>query len=156
MVIRRRLGIIAQLIEEYSMYVSIRLVPSAGNLADTMTRIPRSWITKVCATSAVTDDSVRRDIQEIHNKSHFGVDRTLFLVRKCLGHSISRKIVEQVVNSCNTCRMVEPREMGSRPVVGVQSVGPSGSGHHLCEEPALFEPNRLRPESLCNMEENPE
>ena len=108
MVIRRRLGIIAQLVEEYSMDVSIRLVPSAGNLADTLTRIPRSWITKVCATSAVTDDSVIRDIQEIHNKSHLRVDRTLFLVRKCLGHSISRKIVEQVVNSCNTCRMVDP------------------------------------------------
>ena len=47
MVIRRRLGIIAQLIEEYSMDVSVRLVPSAGNLADTLTRIPRSWIAKV-------------------------------------------------------------------------------------------------------------
>ena len=108
MVIRRRLGIIAQLIEEYSMDVSIRLAPSAGNLADTLARIPRSWITNVFATSAVTDDSVMRGIQEIHNKGHLGVDRALLLVRKCLGDGISRNLVEQVVNKCNTCRMVDP------------------------------------------------
>ena len=47
MLIRRRLALITDLIEEYSMTVSVCKVASAVNKADELTRVPKAWLESV-------------------------------------------------------------------------------------------------------------
>jgi transposase InsO family protein len=110
MVIRRRLGTIAQLIEEYHINLTIQLVPSASNVADALTRVPQRWLRSVCMTVTTGDSSLEREVQMIHKSHHLGVSRTLHLARRiCVnGDKVDRRMVERVVNACNTCRKVDP------------------------------------------------
>ena len=64
MLIRRRLNILASIIEEYNLKVDIVLVPSKRNIADTLTRVPRAWVVKekesliCCAATSEGADQV--------------------------------------------------------------------------------------------------
>ena len=108
MIIKRRLGIISQLFEEYGMDVTIRLVPSAENLADALTRVPRNWLKKVCVGATKSNDDVFEQVRNIHNLHHLGVNRTLFVARKSIAETVSRDIVERVIHECNSCRSIDP------------------------------------------------
>jgi len=55
----------------------------------------------------VADYAQISSIKEMHNKSHLGVERTLYLVNKMSGIT-DRKLVEQVVTFCHKCRRVDP------------------------------------------------
>mgnify|MGYP001800929972 FL=1 len=76
MVIKRRLETINQLIEEYRLALSIKLVPSEQNKSDVLTRVPKKWMQlvprnddndKVAAVGAVDH---KRSVVELHNKHH--------------------------------------------------------------------------------------
>ena len=107
MITKRRLGIISQLIEEYNINMTIRLVPSAENIADSMTRVPKSWLQRVCV--AVSAANILKDqVRNVHEKHHLGATRTLFLARKSLGDGIDPELVKEVVQECRMCQQVDP------------------------------------------------
>lgn len=109
MVVRRRLGILGQLMEEYELDLSIRLVRSAENLADSLTRVPQRWLRKTTVVAAlVGGDDMRQEILAIHNEHHLGVERTAYLARKLLGQEVTKESVNEVVKSCHLCRSVDP------------------------------------------------
>jgi hypothetical protein len=107
MIIKRRLGTIAQLIVEYHLKLSVKLVPSASNKADALTRVPQRWLKRVCL-SLVTVDNVEKQVQMIHNKHHLGIDRTWYLAKKICGDNLEREVVEKVISTCNRCKKVDP------------------------------------------------
>ena len=47
MLIRRRLSVLQQLIEEYNVSVEVKLIPSKDNLADALTRVRSRWLNKL-------------------------------------------------------------------------------------------------------------
>ena len=95
MIIRRRLGIIAQLIEEYGMEIGIRLVPSANNLADSLTRVPNKWLQEVRVAAGIAYNTEVEEIRKIHNRHCLGIERTLFVAKKSLGGSITPSRVKK-------------------------------------------------------------
>ena len=113
MLVRRRLGMIAALSEEYNLKVRLTLVPSERNHADELTRVPKTWlVTRPVACPVVLSDSMGKDneaaVEQLLNTHHLGVTRTLHLVRRQLGKQISRKMVSKVVKSCRQCQRIDP------------------------------------------------
>ena len=113
MLIRRRIGIFQDIVNEYKLKVDIALVPSSANLADVLTRVPQNWLkgfddphTPVsCAAScALTLDF----LADLHGRTgHQGVQRTLYFARK-IDSSVSKSDVARVVQTCNTCSSIDP------------------------------------------------
>jgi len=108
MLIRRRLGTLKSLIEEYQLDLDVTLVSSECNLADVLTRVPQKWFRKlnegglpgpeIC--SAASDSLSAERIAEIHHSTgHHDVRRTLYFVRK-VNPSVTRKEVQHVVQTC--------------------------------------------------------
>lgn len=124
MIVRRRLGIIGQLREEYSLEMTIELVASANNKADSLTRVPQRWLqSSAAAAAAYGNSSTDDDVRAVHNQHHFGVQRTLYLAEKVLGRSIELESVEKVVRSCHRCRSVDPQPVTwSHGCLGVEVV----------------------------------
>ena len=125
MLVRRRLAMLAELIEAYSLSLVVNQVPSAHNLADELTRVPKRWLTGAHTTKAApvvaaglpqpAQDSggdavraTREAVEVVHRRHHLGARRTLFLARKELGRPISRKLVRQVVRDCQQCQRIDP------------------------------------------------
>ncbi|MCH9663309.1 MAG: aspartyl protease family protein [Gammaproteobacteria bacterium] len=123
--IRRRLDILREIIATVKLDVQVRLVPSADNLADRLTRVPAKWLrtdgvvgnTAATATAGVAVAGVATvgaakvtlsDVKAIHNQCHFGVDKTLGLVKERFGRGVSRKVVKKVVSHCDRCVRVDP------------------------------------------------
>ena len=115
MLVKKRLGMIAELMEAYDLTLTVTKVPSEGNIADALTRVPKKWLQIVDANNDVAcpgiilpDVSVKDQLRKIHEAHHLGVNRTLYLARKELGHSVRRKVVSEVVRECQTCRSIDP------------------------------------------------
>ena len=112
MLIRRRLEILSELVEQEQLVVQLEQVASEHNKADRLTRVPRKWLETGIAGAAVT--AVAGDLQPskqevalIHSKHHFGVDRMLELLRERFA-SVDRKTVKEVVNEYRQCAMIDP------------------------------------------------
>lgn len=109
MVVRRRLGIIAELIKEYELNLDMTLVKSEHNLADSLTRVDKRWLAKPCAAAIMTHQgNLCEAVRELHDSHHLGVNRTLYLAKRKLGDAVERSVVEQVVKECHICRRVDP------------------------------------------------
>lgn len=121
--IRRRLDTLREIIDLEQVDIEPFLVPSAANLADCLTRVPQTWlqiekdlqtiaeISQVAGGSAQIDhsDTIYADVKAIHDRCHFGVDRTLNLARERFGeHRISKKIVKKIVSRCDQCAKIDP------------------------------------------------
>lgn len=113
MIVKRRLGVIYQLCEEYKLNLSIQLVRSASNKADALTRVPQKWLPKnlkYCA-AAVGIQSHSQDyeaIRRIHDEHHLGMDRTHYTAEKILGKEVSMELVRNIVKMCPICQRVDP------------------------------------------------
>ena len=117
MLIRRRIGIVTSLVEEYALQMTVTLVPSSSNKADNLTRVPQRWLKAVSQPSSVAASlplcaaavAVDRDkIVEIHHSTgHPGVKRTLYFVRK-IHPAVTRRQVQAIVADCQTCRSIDP------------------------------------------------
>lgn len=110
--VRRRLALLDSIITEYSLRVVVNLVRSENNKADPLTRVPKQWLQKMgdntCAV-AVEPDAKVAIITASHAKHHFGVDRSLFIVRQCYPDlDISREEVEGIVRRCRPCLSIDP------------------------------------------------
>lgn len=119
MLIRRRVGTLKAIIEEYDLLVDVSLVASANNQADALTRVPQRWLKSTdlhdCAVTvesvcgaADTDFLVAGRIFQIHcDTGHQGIDRSLYFVRRLIP-SVNRDDVERVVKKCQVCSSIDP------------------------------------------------
>jgi transposase InsO family protein len=119
MLIRRRLDILSELTKQEGLDVTVELVPSAQNKADELTRVPKKWLTAqvtsigAAALAAVggrpqTAAATTDDVKCIHDRNHFGVDRTLELARKKFGQTVPRQMAKNVVAECRQCASIDP------------------------------------------------
>lgn len=99
MLIRRRLLMVSELCDAYNLAVSVELVKSVENRADELTRVPKSWLKEVAAASP--------SLKELHQRHHFGVERTLYLAKQ-VDPATTRAKVEQVVRACEPCASIDP------------------------------------------------
>ena len=114
MLIRRRVDIVTSLVTEYGLQVAVRLVPSAENKADALTRVPQRWLrTTAAAPDAAPPQcglaaDIKQQVAGIHHAcGHPGVRRTLYFARRA--HlSVSKADVKRVVDSCDVCQSVDP------------------------------------------------
>uniref|UniRef100_A0A5S6PZB8 Uncharacterized protein n=1 Tax=Trichuris muris TaxID=70415 RepID=A0A5S6PZB8_TRIMR len=72
MPIRRRISTVLSLVEEYALQLSVTLMKSEDNRADSLTRVPQRWLTPatgpsspVCA--AIADPGAKRLIAAVHH-----------------------------------------------------------------------------------------
>lgn len=113
MLIKRRLGIFSELIKEFGLNVDVNYVQSERNKADVLTRVKRAWLKD--EVKQHTDKQKKEDeykeiatrIKEVHEKNHFGVERTLFLARKSI-YGVERSMVERCVKNCVRCQSIDP------------------------------------------------
>ena len=98
LIVKRRLGVLEDLINEFDLQMNIVLVPTHENKADCLTRVKKSWLTR-CDKSRVSNECCAASVQEVHDANHFGVERTLYLARM-LDPTTSRKEVERIVKQC--------------------------------------------------------
>lgn len=106
MIVRRRLGLLRQMVDEYGLMVTIELVPSERNCADSLTRVPQKWLRRACV-GVSREERVER-IRSVHDMHHFGVARTQYLASRILGYDVTQQEAESVVRSCSTCRCIDP------------------------------------------------
>ena len=115
MLIRRRIDIVTSLVGEYGMQVTVRLVPSAENKADALTRVPQRWLhaghesSEVNASPCALAVRIGRDaVAEIHHScGHPGVKRTLHFARR-VDPSVTRADVKSVIAGCDVCQSIDP------------------------------------------------
>ena len=107
MLIKRRLALVAELIEAYSLSVSIRLVPSENNKADVLTRVPQVWLQQLRREDQRVCSASELSLEQLHQQHHFGVRRTLHLARQ-VDSNVTRKEVERVVKACGPCNSIDP------------------------------------------------
>lgn len=109
MIVKRRLGILRDLIDEFDLQVTITHVPTTKNRADELTRVKKTWLTDVerDPQEKVTVCAGAIDLQTVHNMHHVGVERTLFLARK-IDPNVTRRSVQEVVSGCEMCQSIDP------------------------------------------------
>ena len=103
--------------------MAVELVKSSCNKADQLTRVPKKWLSfrsaepdshgdvvglAAPASRIAADDETRLELKRIHDRHHFGVDRTWELARQSLGQRVSRTLVKSVVSKCRQCVMIDP------------------------------------------------
>lgn len=110
--IRRRLDILRDIIEQEGLQISVEYVRSTENLADVLTRVPRDWThpSNETGAAAVTPSGVNlEEVRVVHERGHFGIDRTLQLAREKYGpNQVSKRMVRKVVSRCDRCARVDP------------------------------------------------
>ena len=112
LLIRRRVGVVQQLVEELSLTVSVTLVRSCENRADALTRVPRKWLRDNVAAAAVVpagDRPLRAAISDVHEGAgHPGVRKTLYFARRNVSRDVTRADVQTVVSQCDVCQSINP------------------------------------------------
>ena len=121
LLVKRRLAMMRQLIDELQLTVSIELVPTEKNKADGLTRVPKKWLDWVKREERtggtpgrvgnVNDgmrDSKAAEIKRVHELCHFGVERTKFLVDKSGNVDATLEEVKRVVGDCVECGTIDP------------------------------------------------
>ena len=101
--VKRRIGVLKNLVEDLQLGLTTTLVPSERNKADVLTRVKKSWLsagkeggeTGVCAGAV--------SLREMHQ---LGVDRSLYLARK-VGPTVTRQSVQRVVKGCERCQRID-------------------------------------------------
>lgn len=105
--VKRRLSLIKNIIDECGLIVSVTLVGSALNKADSLTRVPQKWLRSDSVGCALIDSE--EIISSVHAVHHFGVDRTHYFVKlKYPRLNVLRQDVENVVKKCKRCSRVDP------------------------------------------------
>ena len=107
MLVKRRLGILSELVEEFGLRPVVTLVPSSQNKADVLTRVPSTWLKRQDRDRAVVSAVTLEQLRSSHSLHHFGVERSLGVARQQFGE-VSRSKMEKVVKACSRCRCVDP------------------------------------------------
>ena len=114
MLVKRRLGTLRALIEEYMLTMDITLVKSCQIRAESLTRVPQRWLDlhkkeeqmlESCAT--VTSQLSKSQVADNHQKSsHPGVKRTLYLAR-IIDPTVSKELIKSVVRAYEACQSTD-------------------------------------------------
>ena len=117
MLIRRRVDLIRQLVEELQLEMTVTLVRSAENRADVLTRVPKDWVAAVnradepvAAAGAARGPVGDLDrVRDVHCRAgHPGVRRTLYFARRDVNRGVTRAVARAVVEACDVCRSIDP------------------------------------------------
>ena len=117
LLVRRRVFLIKQIVEELSLDVTASLVKSSQNKADVLTRVPKEWMERrnspadehIVAVANAEENNNRDSLRELHELHHLGVKRTSFLAKKIWGkNTVSEEQVRAVVQSCAVCSSIDP------------------------------------------------
>ena len=103
--VKRRLGIVKEMVEKSHLRLSISLVRSCDNLADVLTRVPQKWIQRRVAIGSVGLSIP--EIGRIHDRHHFGLKKTLYFV-KAENAETNEDDVRHVVETCKQCLTIDP------------------------------------------------
>ena len=116
--IRWRIGLVRQMVEELKLQLTVELVRSAENRADVLTRVPKHWVVAAdraeqpLAAAGVAsggDSSQLSRVREVHCRAgHPGIRRTLYFARRDVARDVTRTAVRAVVEACDTCRSIDP------------------------------------------------
>jgi len=102
--VRRRLSLLADLIKECNLQVSVVKVASEVNRADRLTRVPRRWLSARPTTTsfiAVSNEEKADEIRRLHQWHHFGKRRTLYVVNHVRPDlRASEEDVKRIVEAC--------------------------------------------------------
>lgn len=108
--VRRRLGLLREIMTECSVQLTPVLVRSDENLSDRLTRVPKSWLGKdICLAAITSRAEANAAIQQVHRAVHCGLDKTLYLMG--VVHPdirVTRKEVREVVSRCWECQSIDP------------------------------------------------
>ena len=99
LLVKRRLGVLKDLIREYQLKVSIQRVPSSNNKADEMTRVKKNWLQNPCADVTATVNDVKTKLM--------GVERSWYLARM-IKTDVRKEEVKQVVKEREKCQSIDP------------------------------------------------
>jgi len=102
--IRRRLGVLKDLVSEIGLRIQVEFVKSAMNKADALTRVWKKWmVSKTVNVGCMSVDEVR----EMHDHHHMGVERTWYLTKK-VDETTPKEVVKKVVGQCGSCQSIDP------------------------------------------------
>ena len=115
MLVKRRLAVLDETMESYSVVWSVKLISSQSNKADSLTRIPKEWLSRnTHISSAVIPDCSSSDHQKllqtitrIHNMHHRGIDVTQYFASQVIPN-VTADAVKSVVERCDICKSVDP------------------------------------------------
>lgn len=110
--IRRRLDIIKQMCHELQVNISVDWIPSRLNKADILTRVPQKWMAIASPSclglaTKINDVSTIELIRKVHNRHHFGTEKTLHAVRS-VEPWITKDEVKEFIKSCEVCKSIDP------------------------------------------------
>jgi transposase InsO family protein len=106
MLVRRRLSLVSELKKEYSVSMSVELVRSSVNKADSLTRVRKQWMQQPVNNATCCVSSVE-SVRAVHNTHHLGVNPT-FYHAQLVNPLTTRKDAEEVVRSCSRCQSIDP------------------------------------------------
>lgn len=104
MLVKRRLGVLKSLVEEFDLKVEVLCVPSSVNKADKLTRVSKGWLQGKEGGYACAGVC---DVKRLHELHHFGVERSWFLAKQ-VDPTVSKKVVKKVVQECMRCQSIDP------------------------------------------------
>lgn len=98
MLIKRRLGIISELIQEFNLEIKISLVKSEENKADRMTRVFNKWLNKLRIIEENCCGLAVEEIRRIHERNHCGVEKTMYSA-KMFDENVKKEEVEDCIKN---------------------------------------------------------
>ena len=118
MLIKRRLMVIKEIINEYKLAVEFRFVPTIENKADQLTRVTKKWLSyqeesddseteRTVSAALSTGKTLKDAIWAAHLPHHLGVDRTLYLGKQ-IRLDLTRNQVKSVIEGCEECLRIDP------------------------------------------------
>ena len=106
MLVKRRLSLVSELKREYCVNMSVELVRSSVNKADSLTRVRKQWMQQPANNATCCVSSVE-SVKVVHSIHHLGVNSTLYHAQ-LVNPLTTRKDVEEVVRSCPKCQSIDP------------------------------------------------
>ena len=104
LLIKRRLGILKELISELGLTLTVELVKSGANRADELTRVRKRWLEQKGLNAVST---AIEEVRAMHEQHHMGVERTWYLAKK-MGRGVDKDMVKRVVSQCERCQSIDP------------------------------------------------
>ena len=117
MLIKRRLTVIREIINEYKLAVDFRFVSTIENKADQLTRVTKRWLSyqesddsetvRTVSAALSTGKTLKDAIWAAHLPHHFGVDRTFYLGKQ-IRLNLTRDQVKREIEGCEECLRIDP------------------------------------------------
>ncbi|KAI0980168.1 hypothetical protein GJ496_005969 [Pomphorhynchus laevis] len=99
--VRRRVSLLHQILEEYEIDAIIEKIESAQNKADVLSIIPKVWMNSTACCFASCDERLRT-LRTHHENHHQGVERTLYLANRVFpDHKFRRSEAVEIIKLCD-------------------------------------------------------